>query len=181
MSTDPYAERRVVGADVIQPAGQPVVVHEQVVHQQPVVSERRVVSARRFSPAAVLAVILAVALGVIGAVAIVRAGLDGPLDEPIVEVAGFTQTALLGLIEVGMAVLLLWAGLSRDRGAILFVSILFGAAALVAAIEPTVGGDALSIERSWAIVLVVAFAVVALVAALAPSVWRSTQRVETLS
>jgi hypothetical protein len=64
--------------------------------------------------------------------------------------------------------------------AILFASILFGTAALVAAIDPPVGGDALAIERSWAIVLVVASAVVALTAALAPSVWRSTERIETM-
>jgi hypothetical protein len=54
----------------------------------------------------------------------------------------------------------------------------FGVAALVAAIEPGVGGDALAIERSWAIVLVAVFAVLALTAALAPSVLRSTDRIE---
>jgi hypothetical protein len=37
-------------------------------------------------------------------------------------------------------------------------------------IEPSVGGDALAIERSWAVLLTIAFAVTALVAALAPSV-----------
>lgn len=56
---------------------------------------------------------------------------------------------------------------------LLFTSILFGAASLVAAIEPTVGGGALAIERSWAVVLIVAFAAIALAAAFAPTVWRS--------
>jgi hypothetical protein len=137
-----------------------------------------VVTRRRFDPAAVLAVIGAIALGVVGAVAIARAGLSGPLDQPVVEVAGVTHTAILGLVELGAGVVLLLAGLSRDRGAILFTSILFGAAALVAAIEPSVGGDALAIERSWAIVLVIGFGLIALVAAAAPTVWRATDRVE---
>jgi hypothetical protein len=50
----------------------------------------------------------------------------------------------------------------------------------VAAIEPSVGGDALAIERSWAVFLTVAFAVTALVAALALSSLRQTERVEAI-
>jgi lysylphosphatidylglycerol synthetase-like protein (DUF2156 family) len=174
MSGDPYYER--------VPTAQQPVVRDQVVVEQPApaVSSRRVVGSRSFDPAAVLAVLLAIALGVVGAVALARAGLDNPIDEPVVEVAGVSHTAVLGLVEIGMALVLLWAGLSRERGAILFVTILFGAAALVAAIEPSVGGDALSIERSWAIILAIAFGVVALVAALAPRVWRRTERVEPI-
>ena len=43
-----------------------------------------------------------------------------------------------------------------------------------------IGGDALAIERSWAVVLVVGFAVMALAAAMAPSMLRSTDRVERI-
>jgi hypothetical protein len=174
-----YVEHRVE-------TGQPVV-HEQVVRQERVVpvapvapvASRRVAWSRTFDPASVLAVLLSIVLGVVGAVALARAGLDGPLDEPVVEVAGFTHTALLGLVELGMALVLLIAGLSRDRGAILFVSILFGVASLVAAIEPTVGGGALAVERAWAWLMVVSFGLVALVAAVVPAIWRSSDRVET--
>jgi hypothetical protein len=176
MSVDPYGERRVVDPGE-------TVVHERIVERPaatPLVAERRTLAARRFNPASVVAVMVAIALGVVGAVAIARAGLDEPLDEPIVEVAGVTHTAVLGLIEIGMALVLLWAGLSRDRGAMLFISILFGTTALVAAIEPSVGGDTLAIERGWAVSLVVAFAIVALAAAVAPSVWRSTERVDRI-
>jgi hypothetical protein len=172
---DPYrSEIRSVRQVPAQPVRQEVVV-------APAVGERRVVTRRSFSPAGVLAVLAAIGLAVIGAVALARAGLDGPLDEPVVQVAGTSHTALLGLIELGAALVLLLTGLSRDRGAILFASIVFGTAALVAAIEPSVGGDALAIERSWAIALVVLFGVIALVAALAPSVWRATERVDTLA
>jgi hypothetical protein len=177
----PVTERVVVAAE---PA--PVVREHVVVQQIPVVqpprdvARARTLATRRYDPASALAVVAAVALGVIGAVAVARAGLDGPLDDPIVDVAGFSHTALLGLIEVAMAVILLAVGLSRDRGALLFTSILFGAAALVAAIEPSVGGDALAIESSWAVVLVIVFGAIALVAAVMPAVWRTTERVERI-
>jgi hypothetical protein len=143
-----------------------------------VAASTRTVASRRYDPASALAVVVAIALGVVGAVAVARAGLDGPLDEPVVEVAGFAHTALLGLIELGVAVILLAVGLSRDRGALLFTSILFGAAALVAAIEPSVGGDALAIETSWAVLLVIVFGVVAVAAAVVPAMWRTTERVQ---
>ncbi len=152
--------------------------HVVVAPLEPVATERRVVTRRVVSPASVVAVIGAVALGVVGAVAVARAGLDAPLDDPVVEVAGATHTALLGLIELGVAAVLLVSGLTRSRGAILFVSILGGAAALVAAIEPSVGDGALAIERSFAIVLAIGFAVIALVAAFAPSMRRTTERVD---
>jgi hypothetical protein len=180
-SGDAVVERRVVRQDVGDSAY--VVERQAATHgavATPAVAERRVVSHRRIDPAAGLTVIAGVALGVIGAVAMARAGLSGPLDQPVVNVAGVTHTAILGMIELGMGLVLLWAGLSRDRDAILFTTILFGAAALVAAIEPQVGGGALAIERPWAVVLVVGFAFLALVAALAPSIWRSTDRVERL-
>lgn len=165
---------------VTAPAQPAPVVHERVVVQPaPAVAARtRTVATRRFDPASALAVIVAIALGVVGAVALARAGLDGPLDDPVIEVAGFSHTALLGLIELGMAVILLAVGLSRDRGALLFTSILFGAAALVAAIEPSVGGDALAIETPWAVVMVIAFAAIALAAAVVPAMWRTTERIE---
>jgi len=165
-------------------AAQPAVVRERVVVQQvpvaqpPVaVSQARTIATRRIDLASVLAVVTAIALGVVGAVAMARAGLDGPLSEPVVQVAGFSHTAILGLIELGMALILLAVGLSRDRGAVLFVSILFGAAALVAAIEPSVGGDGLAIESSWAVLLVVVFGVIALTAAVVPAIWRTQERV----
>jgi hypothetical protein len=157
----------------------PVVAEPQVVTPvAPVVEERRVISHRRFDPAATLMVIAGVVLAVVGAVAMARAGLSGPLDEPVVTVAGVTHTAILGIIELGMGLVLIWAGLSRDRGAMLFCAILFGAASLVAAIEPSVGGGALAIERGWAVILVIGFAVLALVAAAAPTIRRTTDRVE---
>jgi hypothetical protein len=169
-----YVDDRAV-ADPVAPG---YVVEQPVV--APTVVERRVVWHRRFDPAAALRVVVGIALTVIGAVAAARAGFDGPLDEPVVQVAGISHTALLGVIEVGVGLLTVLAGLSRDRGTMLFAAIAFGVAALVVAIEPSIGGGALGIERGWAVVLVVTYAVLALAAALAPSVLRSTDRVERI-
>ena len=174
---DAYVEREVVQEGTPVAGGYVV---EREVAQPIAVAERRTVTHRRFDPSAALTVIAGVVLAVIGAVAMARAGLSGPLDEPVVDVLGVTHTAILGIIELAMGLLLVLAGLSRDRGTILFTTILFGAAALVAAIEPTVGGGALAIERSWAIVLVVGFAFLALVAAVAPTMVRSTDRIERI-
>ena len=168
---------------VVAQAPAPVVQERVVVQQIPVVqaplevSRTRTVATRRIDLAAALAVIAGIVLGIVGAVAIARAGLDGPLREPVVDVAGFSHTALLGIIEVAMAVILVAVGLSRDRGALLFTSILFGAAAVVAAIEPTVGGGALAIEKAWAVILAVVFGAIAVAAALLPPVRRTTERV----
>ncbi len=169
-----YVERRVVQRGAAP--SEAYIVEDHVA--TPAVAERRVVSHRRFDPAATLTVIAGVLLAVVGAVAMARAGLSGPLDEPVVQVAGVTHTAILGIVELGMGLVLVWAGLSRDRGAILFTTILFAAAALVAAIEPSIGGGALAIERSWAVLLVIGFGVLALVAAVAPTIWRTSDRVE---
>ena len=171
-----YVDDRAVAGPAVAPVVAPTVVEREVV--TPHVASRRVVTHRRIDPAAALMVIGGIALSVVGAVAVARAGLDGPLDEPVVDVAGASHTALLGLIELGMGLLTILAGVSRDRGAMLFASITFGVAALVAAIEPGIGGGALAIERSWAIVLVVGFAILALAAALAPSMVRSTDRID---
>jgi peptidoglycan/LPS O-acetylase OafA/YrhL len=177
-TTPPEGVAYVDDRAVADPGSPAYVVEQQVV--TPGVAQRRVVSHRRFDPAAVLMVVGGIALTVVGAVAAARAGFDGPLDEPVVQVAGVSHTALLGVIEVAIGLLTILAGLSRDRGTMVFASIAFGVVALVAAIEPGIGGDSLAIERGWAVVLVVGFAVMALVAAVAPSMLRSTDRVETI-
>lgn len=177
----PVTERQVVAHDPMGVSQERVVVQPvPVVQAPPVIARTRTIATRRTDLAAVLAVITGITLGIVGAVAVARAGLDGPLREPVVDVAGFTHTALLGLIEVGMALLLVAVGLSRDRGALLFTSILFGAAAVVAAIEPSVGGGALAIETSWAVLLAILFAVIALAAAIVPVIRTTSERVDRL-
>jgi hypothetical protein len=131
-----------------------------------------------FSPASIVACIGSIALMLFGAVNLARAGFDGPMREPVVEVAGFQGTAVLGLIALGAGIVLLGAAFSRDRGAILFVSIVIGVAAATVAIEPNVGGGTISTEAGFGVAVAIMAAVIALVAAMAPTMRHTSDRIE---
>jgi hypothetical protein len=140
----------------------------------------RVTSAATISPAAIVGGIFAVALLVFGGVVLARAGLDGPMDDPLVSVGGFTATATLGIIAVVAGLALLISSLARAREAILLFSIVIGVLALIAAIEPNLGNGALGVERGWAVLVAIASAVVILTATLVPTVRRTASHVEAI-
>jgi hypothetical protein len=139
---------------------------------------RRTTLTRSFSIPAVLAGAASVVLIILGAVAIARSDLDEPLAEPVVEVAGFAHNAVLGIVELVAGVLLLLAAISRSRGAILLMSIVIGVAAVIALIEPRVGGDSVPIERGFAAIVAIVAGVVLASALLTPSVNRTTEVVD---
>jgi hypothetical protein len=139
---------------------------------------RRTTLTRSFSIPAVLAGVASIILIVVGAVAIARTDLDEPLAEPIVEVAGFAHNAVLGIVEVVAGVLLLLAAISRSRGAIMLMSIVIGVAAVIALIEPTVGGDEMPIDRGFAAIVAIVAGVLLAAAVLTPSVNRTTEVVD---
>jgi hypothetical protein len=146
----------------------PPVAHETV----------QVRSSLTVSPAAIVACVAAIGLLLFGAINVARAGLDGPWRDPIVQVSGYEGTAVLGLIVLGAGIALLGAAFSRDRGAILFVSIVIGIAGTTLAIEPTVGGDVVAAEGNFGVAVLIVAVVVATVATVAPSVRRTTDRIE---
>jgi hypothetical protein len=154
--------------------------HVELEPAQPAVATttRRTTLTRSFSIPAALAGIAAIALIILGAVAIARTDLDSPLSEPIVDVAGIAHNATLGIIEVVAGLVLLLAAVSRSRGAIMFVSIVIGVAAVVALIEPTVAGDTMPLERGFAAVVAIVAAIIVVVAAVTPSVRRTTQVID---
>lgn len=129
-----------------------------------------------FTPAALVASVAAIALLVVGGITVARAGLIGPLDEPVISAANYTATAILGLIELGFGIVLLSAALNRSREGILFIGIVGGVMALIAVFEPNIGNGALAIERPFAVIVAIVMAAVVL-SALLPSIRRSnTQR-----
>lgn len=140
----------------------------------PIPSTATVVTTRTswFTPSALVASLAAIALLVVGGITVARAGLDGPLDEPVVSAANYTATAVLGLIELAFGVILLSAALSRSREGILFIGIVGGVMALIAVFEPTIGNGALAIERAFAVIVALVMAAV-VVSALLPSIRRS--------
>lgn len=124
-----------------------------------------------FTPGVLVAGVVAIGLLILGGITVARAGIDSNLDQPVVEVAGYTATALLGLIELVFGVLLLIAALSRANSAIVFLGIAGGVMALVAVFEPSVGEGSLAIEREFAVVAAIVMGVV-VAAALLPTMRR---------
>lgn len=177
-------DRAVITSDVAEPTvvpAQPLRPEPAVI--APVTTTREVhnVSTRRtISFPSVLAGFLSIALLIVGGVLVARAGIDGPMDDPVVTVAGISGTAIGGLILLAFGLGLLFAAFSGERGAILFLSVLIGVAATVIAIEPDVADGKLGFERGFAVLLAFAAGAVALAAALAPTLRLSSQRVERL-
>ena len=132
-------------------------------------------------PSAIIAGIVGVALLVLGGITAARAGFDGPFDESDVMVAGYSATALLGLIEIGFGLFLVLAAVSRSQGAILFVGIIGLVASLVAVFEPPARDGALALERGLAVWFAIAMAIV-VISALIPSIRRrsSVRRVDVV-
>lgn len=138
----------------------------------------RTVRTTRFTPSAVVAAVVAIAMLVLGGITVSRAGLDGRLEEPVVTVAGFTATALLGLIVFGFGAALLIAALAKQRHAILGLGIIGGVAGMIAMFEPNVGGASLSIGRGLGLWTAIAMAAI-VVSALLPTVSRVNTRQTT--
>jgi hypothetical protein len=142
--------------------------------ERAVVTDTR--TSRRFSPASIIGAIAGLALVVIGVVALTRAGTAAPLDRPVVSVAGFDHTAVLGIVEIVAGGLMLLAAASRSRGALFLISLIVCGAAVAAAIEPSIGGDTTAIESSFAVIVAVGAGIVALLAAMLPNVSTATRR-----
>jgi uncharacterized membrane protein len=165
----------------VEPAVVAPVAVQRVAHVQAVAQVQTVRSVRRslFDAAPVCAGVVAVLLLVIGGITLARAGVDGSLDKPVVNVAGFTATALLGVFEVAFGVLLLIAALSRAREAIMFFSIIGVIAGLIGVFQPTVGNGSLALERGFAVLVTIAMLVV-LISTVLPTVRRTASVVETI-
>lgn len=122
---------------------------------------------QRFDVASMLAVAAGVGLVVIGAVALVRAGVDGSWYEPVVRVVGIDHTPLLGAVEVGVGALLVLAGLAGARVLAAFVALVAGVGAAIAAVEPDLVDRELALQRGWATALAVGGVLLALILVMA--------------
>ncbi|MGV3760199.1 MAG: hypothetical protein ACO1PW_11775 [Actinomycetota bacterium] len=127
-----------------------------------------------FAPGQLVSMVVGGALVIVGTLALLRAGLSEPLDDPVVRVLGLDHTAWLGLGEVALGLLLMLVG-SGAWGRPL--SILLGAAMVVAGVlvvaESGAMPDELALERDFGWLLIPLGALVAL-AAMALPVWRNT-------
>jgi hypothetical protein len=109
----------------------------------------------RWDFGSVLATAVGVVLAVMGALALIRTGVDSTWYEPVEQVARIDHTQALGAIELGVGVLLVLAGLAGARMVAALIAVAGGAVAAVVAIEPEIVADELALERGWAIALAV--------------------------
>ena len=72
---------------------------------------------------------------IVGLLAIVRGGFDGPMEDPVVQVLGFTHTTTLGLIEVVLGGLLLICGASSWRSGALFFGSIMAIGGFIGAVQ----------------------------------------------
>lgn len=123
---------------------------------------------RRFAPDAIIASVVGLVLLVVGLLAVVRGGFDGPMETPVVEVLGFTHTTTLGLIEAFVGVCLLIAGVTSSRSGALFFGSVLGIAAFVGAVQTESFAEPLALESGHAWLMVFAAAIVVASALLMP-------------
>jgi hypothetical protein len=154
--------------------------HREQVHHDtvdPAYSTRTRERAWTFAPGQLVSLIIGIGVIAVGLVALVRAGIDGSLSEPVVEVLGYTHTAWLGIAEVGVGLFLVLAGLdARGRAA----SVLIGALAVIAGVlvlaEPGQMPEELGLEKAYGWPLIILGGIAAFAAMVFP-VWFS-QRVD---
>ena len=137
------------------------------------VASQRVASYSRITPARMVTAAAGTVLLVIGLIAVARAGLGGALDQPVVKVAGMTQTAPLGIIGAVAGLLLLGAAvLGSDAGSrswSTFYGALLGIAGIVAIATPT-SFRSLAVQSSYGWLMLVAGAVVVAANLLLPTI-----------
>lgn len=161
----PVAAAPVAAGPVVEQAV-PVVEAVRTVPAETVVSRRF----WEFDAAAVVTSLAGMALLMVGLIAVTRAGFDGGVQENVVDVLGFSHTALLGIIGVCAGALLLIAGATKSREGAIFLSIVIAIAACVGAIQAESFQRQLAIEEAFGWTVVVLAVVVLLANLLVPSV-----------
>lgn len=136
--------------------------------------------ASRFAPDAVIASIAGLVILVVGLIAIVRNGFDGPMSDPRLEVLGFTHTTTLGLIEIVIGGALLLSGATRSRSGEIFFGTLLGIGGFVGAVQADSFDKTLALESSMAWLFVAVAVVVVLAALLLPRYARQSTTVENI-
>lgn len=150
--------------------------HRERVHHDavdPGMSTRTRERAWTFAPGQIVSLIIGIGVIAVGVVALVRAGIDGSLSEPVVEVMGYTHTAWLGIAEIGVGLVLVMAGLdARGRAVSVFIGALAVIAGVLVLAEPDQMPAELGLEEAYGWPLVILGGIAAFAALVFP-VWFS--------
>jgi hypothetical protein len=173
VDTDGVVREEVVVEPAVVPVAPQPVVAQRVVAAVPTTAVVRR-SFWQFDPAAVVTALVGVFMLIVGLVAMSKAGFDGPMEQPVVEVLGFTFTALLGIVVAIAGLFLLVAGASKSREGALFMGTVIGIAAFVGALQAESFQRQLAIEESFAWIVVALSLVVVAVNLIVPRVTSSS-------
>jgi hypothetical protein len=166
---------------VAQPVAATVPVVERYVAQQPVASGMvATTTGRSFAFDSFIVGLVGLALTILGLIAATRAGFDGSMNEPVVEVLGFTHTATLGLIEAAIGICLLISAAATSRAGAVFFGLVLGIGAFVGAVQSDSFSESLALEKGLAWLAVVAAVIVVLASLLIPRMVTRTDRVEAI-
>jgi hypothetical protein len=121
-----------------------------------------------WSIADVVVAVVGAGLAAVGAVVLVRTGVDRSWFTPVVNILHFRHTALLGAVELGAGALLMLVAVLRWRVLEALLGLAGAVAATVAAVQVHSVKEQLAIERSWAIILAGVGLFVAVVVLIAP-------------
>jgi hypothetical protein len=142
-----------------------VVEHHEVVETGDARTETRVATSRLVvSPGQVIAGALGLVIAVIGIMAVARGGIDGSLNVPMVRTAGLDQSAMLGVAELGVGLLLVLGALSyAARSLIVAVGVVMVlGGVLLGAAGTAILRDVGTVHRTgWAIMIAGIIAIVA--------------------
>jgi hypothetical protein len=142
-----------------------VVEHRDVYETPEARTETRVASSRVVvSPGQVIAGVLGLVLAIIGAIAVARSGVDSSLNVPMVRAAGFNQSAMVGLGELALGLLLILSALSYEgRGLIVGIGVVMVIGGVViGAAGPTILRDLGTVHGTgWALMVGGIIAIVA--------------------
>ena len=155
--------------------------NQVVVPVTPVASGQvRTAYATRFAPDAVIAALVGLVLLIVGLIAMVRGGFDGPMSTPVVSVLGFTHTTTLGVLETAIGLCLLLSGAARSRTGGVFFGAILGIGAFVGAVQTDSFKKSLALESGWAWLMVLAAVVVVLSALVMPRFARNSTTISNI-
>lgn len=122
--------------------------------------------AQVFDPHRLIALIAGLGFLLLGALVLLDTGFADFPSAPVTTVAGFTQTPLLGVIDVGLGLLLLAGAADIDRSVSIFVGGLMVVAGVLAAVDSERLPTAVRSNSGygWMLVLVGAIALLAALA-----------------
>lgn len=123
--------------------------------------------------------VIGAGLALVGALVLVRTGIDASWYRPVETVADATHTPLLGAIEVGAGVLLMLTAAARSRALPALAGLAIAVAGALAAIEHTEVSRELAIEESWAWMLAGVGLLVSIVSLVPPRRRRVERLVES--